>query len=113
VIRPAEGDKVLRGALWFLTIAALIAALALVARMLNANYTTDLTAAGGTFRDFHDAGYFPVRAVLDGVLPYDIDVYLSTYPVGQEFPLLPPMYMVLHAPFQLRACRPCCHRRRR
>ncbi len=101
MIRSAEGNRILRGALWLLAIGALIAALTLVARMLNVNYTTDLTADGGTWWDFRDAGYFPVRAVLDGVLPYDVDVYLATYPVAQEFPLLPPTYMVIHAPFQL------------
>jgi hypothetical protein len=101
VKRSTENDKVLRGALWLVAISGLIAALALVARTLNANYTTDLTAAGGTWWDFRDAGYFPVRAVLDGLIPYDVDAYFASYPVGQEFPLLPPMYMVLHAPFQL------------
>jgi hypothetical protein len=101
VNRGAEGSKVLRGVLWVVVIGGLIAALALVARTLDANYTTDITAAGGTWWDFRDAGYFPVRAVIDGVIPYDVDAYFASYPVGQEFPLLPPTYMVLHAPFQI------------
>jgi hypothetical protein len=101
VNQRTENNKVLRGALWVLAIGGFIAAVALIARMLNANYTTDLTAVGGTWWDFRDAGFYPVRAVLDGVLPYDVDVYFATYPVAQEFPLLPPTYMVLHAPFQL------------
>jgi hypothetical protein len=101
VKRPIEDNKVLRAASWVLAIGGLIAAAALIARMLDANYTTDLAGAGGTWWDFRDAGFFPVRAVLDGVLPYDVDAYFATYPVAQEFPLLPPMYIVLHAPFQL------------
>jgi len=96
-----NGSRIPRWVLWVVAGGAMAASLALVARMLNANYTTDLTAAGGTWWDFRDAGYFPVRAVLDGLIPYDVTSYFAAYPVGQEFPLLPPTYMVLHAPFQL------------
>jgi hypothetical protein len=75
--------------------------LVLVVVTIKANYAADLSSDGGSMWDFRDAGFYPVRAVLDGVNPYDVDRYLAMYPVGQEFPLLPPTYMVLHAPFQL------------
>lgn len=87
--------------LWLLVAIGFVTGVALVTETVNANLTTDLTASGGTFWDFRDAGYFPARAVLDGVVPYDVGRYFAAYPVAQEFPLLPPIYIVVHAPFQL------------
>lgn len=87
-----------------LTVAAgfgLLVAVAFVSRTLIANYTTDLTAPWGTFWDFRDASYYSVRAALDGNIPWDVHHYLATYPVAQEFPLLPPSYLLVHLPFQL------------
>ena len=87
-----------------LTVAAvlgLLAAVAFVSRTLIANYTTDLTAPWGTFWDFRDASYYSVRAALDGGVPWDVHRYLASYPVAQEFPLLPPTYLLIHLPFQL------------
>jgi len=81
--------------------AALLAAAAIIIQVVSTNYTTDLTAPGGALWDFRDAGYFPVRAVLDGVVPYDVGSYFAEYPVAQEYPLLPPTYLLLHGPFQL------------
>ncbi len=86
---------------WLAAALVFVLSVMLVTRTVAANLTTDLTRSGGTFWDFRDAGYFPVRAALDGVIPYDVEQYFALYPVGQEFPLLPPTYMVLHAPFQL------------
>ncbi len=88
-------------ALWVLAVVAFIVAGALITRTLFANYTTDLSAPGGTFWDFRDASYYSVRATLDGLIPYDVDRYFAAYPVGQEFPILPPTYLLLHSPFQL------------
>jgi hypothetical protein len=87
-----------------LTVAAvlgLLVAVAFVSRTLIANYTTDLTAPWGTFWDFRDASYYSVRAALDGNIPWEVHHYLATYPVAQEFPLLPPSYLLIHLPFQL------------
>lgn len=81
--------------------AALLVAVAIAVHIIGSNYTTDLTAPGGALWDFRDAGYFPVRAVLDGAVPYDVGNYLGEYPVAQEFPLLPPTYLLIHSPFQL------------
>ncbi|MEA3502949.1 MAG: glycosyltransferase family 87 protein, partial [Actinomycetota bacterium] len=97
--QPAESSQAVRTALWILTAVAFVAAVAMVVRTLAVNYTTDLTAPWGTFWDFRDAGYFPVHAVLDRLVPYDVGGYLAAYPVAQEFPLLPPTYVALHAPF--------------
>ncbi len=109
-VKPPSADKGFpRGALWILAVGGLIAAVALVARMLVVNYNADITVWGGTWWDFRDASYFSVRAVLDGVVPYDVEAYFARYPVAQEFPLLPPTYMVLHAPFQLLAYDPASY----
>lgn len=88
-------------AIWALAVLAAMIAAALITRTLVANYTTDLSAPGGTFWDFRDASYYSVRGALDGLVPYDVDAYFATYPVGQEYPVYPPTYLVLHAPFQL------------
>ena len=48
--------------------------------------------ADSTWMDFRDAGYYGARALVDGVNPYDSDLYRARYPVGQEFPTLPPTY---------------------
>lgn len=101
VSQPVRTSTVHRGLLWILASGAFVVAVALVVNVVVGNYTTDLTAPGGSFWDFRDAGYYPVRAALDGIVPYDVARYLTEYPVGQEFPLLPPVYMVLHAPAQL------------
>ncbi len=51
--------------------------------------------------DFRDAVYYPVRALLDGVNPYDTPAIFEAYPVGQHFPLYPPTHLLLHLPFGL------------
>lgn len=99
--QATETHRVVRTLLWIFALAAFAVAVGVVLRTVFTNYTTDLSATGGTFWDFRDAGYYPVRAALDGVLPYDVDRYLASYPVAQEFPLLPPTYMVFHSPFQV------------
>lgn len=60
------------------------------------NVTVDplLSAAG----DFRDATYFAVRAFVEGVNPYDPDVYLSSYDAVQIFPTYAPQHLWLHAP---------------
>ncbi len=50
-------------------------------------------------RDFRDAIYFPVRAILDGVSPYHVEEYVKQYPVGQDFPLYSPLTLIVHLPF--------------
>jgi len=87
--------------LWVVAVVGFIVVIAVVGRTLFANYSTDLSKPWGTWWDLRDAGYFPVRAVLDGIIPYDVGRYMGTYPVAQEFPLLPPTYLLLHAPLQL------------
>ena len=78
-----------------------LVALAVVVHAIGTTYTTDLSAPGGALWDFRDAGYFPVKAALDGIVPYDVGHDFATYPVAQEFPLLPPTYLLIHSPFQL------------
>ena len=50
------------------------------------------------YRDFHNAIYFPVRALLSGVNPYS-EAYESSYhPDGLGFPPFAPSSVLLHAP---------------
>jgi hypothetical protein len=57
--------------------------------------------------DFRDVIYFPTRAVLDGVNPYDSEPtsdasrYLGRYPAGNVFPLYSPLLILLDSPLQL------------
>jgi len=55
----------------------------------------------GTFQDLRDAGYYGAQALVDGGNPYDVSAYLAAYPVGQEFPILPPIYPAAHVPLLL------------
>jgi hypothetical protein len=55
----------------------------------------------GLLQDSRDAVYYPVRALLDGVNPYDsrgLGPYFTRYPVGQEFPLYSPLHLLVHLP---------------
>ena len=76
-------------------------AVAIATRTVIVNLEADLTAAGGSLWDFRDANFYSVTAVLDGLVPYDVTAYFAAYPVAQEFPLLPPTFLLLHAPFQV------------
>ena len=54
------------------------------------------SGAGG---DFRDATYYPVKALLDGVNPYDPTAFLGYHPdIGQWFPLYGPLHLALHLP---------------
>jgi len=56
----------------------------------------------GLLQDSRDAVYYPVRALLEGVNPYDsrgLGPYFTRYPVGQEFPLYSPLHLLVHLPF--------------
>ena len=60
--------------------------------------------------DYRDAVYYPIRAVLDGVNPYDCEEKLPRpdgrlrylqdprYPVLNIFPLFSPLILVLFSP---------------
>ena len=85
---------------WLGAILLFALAVAIATRTVVVNLEADLTAAGGSLWDFRDASFYSVRAVLDGLVPYDVNDYFVAYPVAQEFPLLPPSFLVLHAPFQ-------------
>ncbi len=51
--------------------------------------------------DFRDAVYYPARAVLEGVNPYDTREYRLTYPVGNIFPVYAPFTPYLYVPLAL------------
>ena len=51
--------------------------------------------------DFDVAIYYPARAFLDGVNPYDQHVYLAHYPAQAPFPPFLPVGLLLHAPLGL------------
>jgi hypothetical protein len=50
---------------------------------------------------FRDIIYYPVRAFLEGVNPYDAANYLSRYPAAYPFPPYLPSTLLLHLPFGL------------
>jgi hypothetical protein len=50
------------------------------------------------FLDFREAFYYPARALLAGINPYDPHSYLGAYPVQSPFPY-PPLTLVLALPF--------------
>src|SRR5258705_287933 len=55
--------------------------------------------------DFQDVVYYPARAALAGVNPYDASqpeaggVYLSRFPAGNSFPVYAPLIFVFSLPF--------------
>jgi len=49
--------------------------------------------------DYRDAGYYPVRAMLEGVNPYHTTRFLKSYPVRQVFPLYSPAILLVNLPF--------------
>ena len=55
----------------------------------------------GLLTDFRDAVYYPVVALRDGINPYSVDAYYRHYPVGQEFPLYTPLFLLLNSPLLL------------
>ncbi len=84
-----------------------LGAIAVVTYVLVALWLTDNTWSKvystrldrGWLTDFRDAIYYPSRALLQGINPYDPSVFYETYPVGQEFPLYSPVHLVMHLPF--------------
>src|SRR5438309_9314621 len=85
-----------------LGVVALLAAAALIgwhchARMMLPEAPRDSVYAAEA--DFRDVIYYPTRAVLAGVNPYDSsenkpNSYGSRFPVGNNFPLYSPMIFV-------------------
>lgn len=59
----------------------------------------EIDPANWALRDFRDAVYYPVRALLDGVSPYHVSAFVEKYPVGQDFPPYSPLTLLLHLPF--------------
>jgi len=60
-----------------------------------------------TLASFRDTVYYPTRAVIDGVNPYDSSrapdprLYLNRYPVADHFPLYSPLILLIFAPLSL------------
>jgi hypothetical protein len=81
-----------------------VAAFAAVAAWLTVSTWRNVSESRldvGMLTDFRDAIYYPLRALFDGVNPYDAPAYYGHYPVGQEFPLWSPVHFVVHAPVLL------------
>jgi len=53
------------------------------------------------FQDFRDAFYYPSRALIDGVNPYDPVAYQASYPVARPTSPYAPHSLLLHLPFSL------------
>jgi hypothetical protein len=62
-----------------------------------------LPAAGLTESriDFERAVYYPARAFLEGLDPYEQHAYLARYPIDAPFPPFLPASLLLHLPFGL------------
>ncbi len=88
------------------TLVAVLACLAAVA-MVSLRVWTHLNVAGDphapryALQDFRDAVYYPARAFLDGVNPYDQPRIAATYPVADGLGLYPPLTLLVHAPLAL------------
>jgi hypothetical protein len=84
-----------------------LAALALIAALgIAALRVTTLSDIGGVrlsaswaLNDFHSVIYYPVRALVDGVNPYDSAPYRARYPDADTFPPFLPGTLLLHLPF--------------
>ena len=87
----------------------LLAALALIAALgIAALRVTTLSHIGGVrlsaswaMTDFRSNIYYPVRALVDGVNPYDRASYRARYPDAETFPPFLPSTLLLHLPFGL------------
>jgi hypothetical protein len=85
----------------------LLAALALIGALgIAALRVTTLSDVGGVrlsaswaLNDFQSVVYYPVRALVDGVNPYDRAPYRARYPVAETFPPFLPSTLLLHLPF--------------
>ena len=75
---------------------ALAVLLGMAALVVLPAFTTDQSRI-----DFEIAVYYPARAFLDGLDPYDQGPYLARYPVQAPFPPFLPASLLLHAPFAL------------
>jgi hypothetical protein len=88
------------------TLAALIAC-AIAVAVVSLRVWTHLNVPGDphtaqfALQDFRDAVYYPARAFLDGVNPYDQPRMAAAYPVADGLGLYPPLTLLLHAPLAL------------
>ncbi|HEY2387010.1 MAG TPA: glycosyltransferase family 87 protein [Candidatus Binatia bacterium] len=85
------------------TLAALVAcagAIAIVSLRVwtHLNVPGDPHAPRYALQDFRDAVYYPVRAFVDGVNPYDQPRVAAAYPVADGLGLYPPLTLLMHAP---------------
>src|SRR4051812_25907272 len=80
---------------------ALIAALGIA--MLRVTALSDVggvrLSANWALIDFQTTIYYPVRAFIDGVNPYDRDTYRAHYPGAETFPPFLPSTLLIHLPF--------------
>lgn len=80
-------------------------AFAVAVSLVTARTVRDVTVLGHPelprfgLRDFRDAVYYPVRALLDGENPYRPTTYRARYPVGSKFPLYAPLVLAFDLPF--------------
>ena len=84
-----------------LAVLALIAALGIA--MLRVTTLSDVggvrLSADWALTDFQSTIYYPVRAFIDGVNPYDSAPYRARYPAAETFPPFLPSTLLIHLPF--------------
>src|SRR5215204_1140416 len=86
---------------------ASLAALALIASlgiaMLRVTTLSDVDgvrlSADWALIDFQSTVYYPVRAFIEGVNPYDRAQYRARYPEAETFPPFLPSTLLIHLPF--------------
>ena len=101
------GKNVAGAALLFTTLAILGLRLSQIVLIPGEPQQSDAAGRNG-LTDFRDVVYYPLRAVLDGVNPYDCDTqtplpsgeprYRQRYPVFNIFPLYSPLVLILYWP---------------
>lgn len=99
-LAPMSSHSVRRPRVW-------LAALALIAALgIAALRVTTLSNMGGlrlsaswALIDFHQTIYYPVRAFIDGINPYDRATYRARYPEIEPFPPFLPSTLLIHLPF--------------
>jgi hypothetical protein len=67
-------------------------------------YLADVVRPDGkhwVMQDFRDVVYFPSRAFLDGLNPYNVQVYMEHYPVWHPVALYTPLSILMSSPFAL------------
>ena len=88
----------LLGLLFFLAAAAVVSFRAESNHSVPGTHTDESSIENEGYRDFQNAIYFPVRAVVSGINPYSSEYQTEYHPDGRGFPPFAPSSLLLHSP---------------